>query len=206
MNKIQLVDLVMSYDNNLHIPKDVVDAGNCLYIALVLSDTIPCNDTKILRSNLKVRTRSLLKGLDFSDECSLRNYFADQEFDSRGSIDNYVNYDMVKDGNWRSTFEMVCDSIIYGVLIISIANMKGIFMISDTLQSIYAYQIPNDIIRSSDRNVFFILPSVQRTHQTVFSGLLSQLLRLSTWNLSFYSLTMSQLIKFNFHVTVLTII
>ena len=104
-----------------------------------MSDTIHCNDAKILRSDLTVKTRALLKDSEFSEGCPFSNYYADQESDSSGSIDNYVNYIMGKDGNWASPFEMVCVSIIYGVCIISIVNMKDGFMISGTLQSIDAY-------------------------------------------------------------------
>ena len=118
-----------------------------------MSDTIHCNDAKILRSDLTVKTRALLKDSEFSEGCPFSNYYADQESDPSGSIDNYVNYIMGKDGNWASPFEMVCVSIIYGVCIISIVNMKDGFMISGTLQSIDAYQISSGVIRSSDMNI-----------------------------------------------------
>ena len=153
MNNIQLVDLAISYDNNLYIPQDVLGDDNSLYSALALSDTILYNDTKILHSNLTVKTRTLFNDSEFFEECPLSNYFADKEYNSSESIDNYVNYYMGKDKNWASTFEMVSTSIIYGVRIISIANMKGGFMISGILQSIDTYQISNDIICSSDRNI-----------------------------------------------------
>ena len=63
---------------------------------------------------------------------------------------------MGKDGNWASTFEMVCAKIIDNIHIVSIANMKGRFMTSDTLQSIDAYQISNDIILNSENNLYCI--------------------------------------------------
>ena len=62
-------------------------------------------------------------------------------------------------------------ALFYGVRIISITNMKGGFIISDTLQSIDAYQIPNNIIRSSDRNIIFILSYLQSSHHTVFRAI-----------------------------------
>ena len=41
--------------------------------------------------------------------------------------------------NGGSTFEMICVSIIYRVRIISIANISGGFMVSDTLYLLDAY-------------------------------------------------------------------
>ena len=61
---------------------------------------------------------------------------------------------MEKDGKCVSTFEMICASIIYSVRIIIIANMKGGFMISDTLRSLNTSQIIKDIIITSDRNIY----------------------------------------------------
>ena len=61
---------------------------------------------------------------------------------------------MRMDGQWDSAFEILCTSIIYSVRITRITNVKGGFVISDTLRSLNAYQIPNDIITTSDRNVY----------------------------------------------------
>ena len=68
MKQIQLVDLVISYDNNVLIPKDGFGHGNYLYSTLVLSDAIPCNDAKILRFDLTVKIRVLLKDLEFPED------------------------------------------------------------------------------------------------------------------------------------------
>ena len=53
-----------------------------------------------------------------------------------------------------STFEMICVSIIYRVRIISIANISGGFMVSDTLSLLYTYQIVNDNSVMSDRYTY----------------------------------------------------
>ena len=51
---------------------------------------------------------------------------------------------MSVNGKWGLTFEMTCVSIIYRVRIISIANISGGFMVSDTLSLLNTYQIVND--------------------------------------------------------------
>ena len=51
---------------------------------------------------------------------------------------------MSVNGKWGSIFEIICVSIIYHVRIISIANMSGGFMVSDTLSLLNAYQIVHD--------------------------------------------------------------
>lgn len=51
---------------------------------------------------------------------------------------------MSVNGKWGSTFEMRCVSIIYRVHIISIANILGVFMVSNTLYLLNAYQIVTD--------------------------------------------------------------
>ena len=58
------------------------------------------------------------------------------------------------DGQLPSIFEMICVSIIYSVRIISIAYMKGGFMIYDTVRSLNAYHIQINSITTSDRNVY----------------------------------------------------
>ena len=108
---------------------------------------------KILRSGLIVNTSALLKYSESFEGYQLRNYFVDQESNSGKTIDNYVNCIMGKDRNWASTFEVVCAIIIYRVRIISIDNMKGGFIISNTLQLIDACQISDDVILNSDKNM-----------------------------------------------------
>ena len=49
---------------------------------------------------------------------------------------------------------MICVSIIYRVRIISIANISGRFMVSDTLSLLNAYQKVNDNSGMSDRYVY----------------------------------------------------
>ena len=78
-----------------------------------------------LRSSLTVKTRAVLKNSESFERYQLRNYFVDQESDSGRIFNICINYIMGKDGHWANTFEIVCVSIIYGVRIISIANMKG---------------------------------------------------------------------------------
>ena len=57
-------------------------------------------------------------------------------------------------GTWGSTFDIICVSIIYRVHIISIANIPGRFMVSDTLYLLKAYQIVNDNSVMSDRYIY----------------------------------------------------
>ena len=64
---------------------------------------------------------------------------------------------MSVNGKWGSTFEMIRVSIIYRVRIISIANMLGEFMVSDTLSLLNAYQRVNDNSVMFNRNISYIV-------------------------------------------------
>ena len=66
--------LVITYDNNLFIPVDVLGDGNCLFRALVESDSIPISDTMTFRSDLSIRTKKLLKNGSLYGR-QIRNYF-----------------------------------------------------------------------------------------------------------------------------------
>ena len=57
-------------------------------------------------------------------------------------------------GKWESTFEMICASIIYRVRIISIANISGGFMVSDTISLLNEYQIVNHNNVMSNRYIY----------------------------------------------------
>ena len=57
-------------------------------------------------------------------------------------------------GKWGSTFEMIYVRITYRVRIISIANVLGGFMVSDTLSLLNTYQIVNDNSVMSDRYIY----------------------------------------------------
>ena len=61
---------------------------------------------------------------------------------------------MSVNGKWGSTFEMICVSIIYRVRIISIANISGGFMVSDTLSLLNDYPIVNNNSVMSDRYLY----------------------------------------------------
>ena len=61
---------------------------------------------------------------------------------------------MSVNGKWGSTFEMICVSIIYRVHIISIAKILGVFMVSNTLYLLNAYQIVTDNSIMSDRYIY----------------------------------------------------
>ena len=61
---------------------------------------------------------------------------------------------MEVDGNGASKFAMIYASIIYSFCIISITNIKGLFMICDTSRPFITYQIPNDIVTTSGRNIY----------------------------------------------------
>ena len=73
--------------------------------------------------------------MESPEDYQIRNYFLNNEFNSGGTIDDYVSYIMGVDIKWASIFKMICASIIYSVSIISITNMKGDFMISNKLRS-----------------------------------------------------------------------
>ena len=90
--------LAIRYDNNLFIPYDVFGDGNCFYSSLVQSDFIHWSESKIFRSDLTIRTNSLLYISESPEEYQLRNYVANKEFNSRGTINDYINIIMGVDG------------------------------------------------------------------------------------------------------------
>ena len=61
---------------------------------------------------------------------------------------------MSVNGKWESIFEMICASIIYRICIISIANISGGFMVSDTLSLLKVYQIVSDNSAMINRNTY----------------------------------------------------
>ena len=131
--------LVISYDNKLFIPVDVPGDDNYLFRVLVATDIIPISDSKIICSDLSISTKTLLKNGSLHG-CQIRNYFNNNETSSKGgSIEDYIDYGMIVNSKWGSTFEMICDSIIYRVCIISIANISDGFMVSDTLSLLNVY-------------------------------------------------------------------
>ena len=78
--------LVISYDNKLFIPVDVLGDGNCLFRVLVESGFIPISDSMTFRSNLSIRTNKLLKNESLHDR-QICNYFNNKE----NSIDQIQN-------------------------------------------------------------------------------------------------------------------
>ena len=89
--------LAISYDNKLFIPVDVPGDGNCLFRALVESDIITISDSKTFRSDLKIRTTTLLKNGSLHDR-QIRNYFNNNENPSKGgTIEDYIDCGMSVD-------------------------------------------------------------------------------------------------------------
>ena len=151
---MNLGHLAISYDNKLFIPVDVPGDGDCLYRSLIMSDFIPDLCSTTFRSNLSLRTKALLNN-DSSQGRHIRNYFNNNEKSLEGeSIENYIDCTMGVSGKWGSTFEMICVSIIYGVRIISIANMTGGFLVSDTLSLLNAFNIDFDYSAMLDRYIY----------------------------------------------------
>ena len=105
------------------------------YRSLVLNDLISYNDFKTFRTELSNRTMSLLKHSESLTCCQIRNYFLNNESCCGVTVDDYIDSIICENGEWVSKFEMICVSIIYYVRVISITNMKGGFMISDSLES-----------------------------------------------------------------------
>ena len=60
-SKMNVDHLAIDYDNKLFILMDVPCSGDYLFRALVESDTIPISDAKTFRSDLSIRTNTLLK-------------------------------------------------------------------------------------------------------------------------------------------------
>ena len=151
---MNIYHLAISHDNKLFIPVDAPGDGNYLFRALVESDIISISDSKTFRSDLPIRTETLLKNVSLYGR-QIRNYFNNNEKSSKGgTIEDYIDCVMSVNGKWRSTFEMICVSIIYRVRIISIANITGGFMVSDILSLLNAYQIVNDSSVMSDRYIY----------------------------------------------------
>ena len=87
-SKMNIDHLAISYDNKLFIPVDVPGDGNCLFRALVESDIIPISDSKTFRSDLSIRTKTLLKNGSLYGR-QIRNYFNNNEKSIEdGSIEN----------------------------------------------------------------------------------------------------------------------
>ena len=127
--------LVISYDNKLFIPIDVPGNSNCLFRALVESNFILVSDSKTFRSNRSIRTKKLLKNGSLHRR-QIRNHFNNNEKSSKGgSIEDYIDYVMSDNDKLGSKFEIICVSIIYRILIFSIANISGILLILKLLKS-----------------------------------------------------------------------
>ena len=131
--------LAINYANILFILVNVPGSGNCLFRALVESDTIPISYSKTFRSDLLIRTNTLLKnGLLHGRQ--IRNYFNINEKSNEGeTIEYYIDCVMSVNSKWGSTFEMICVSIIYRVRVIGITNISDGFMVSDTISLLNAY-------------------------------------------------------------------
>ena len=160
--------LAISYDNKIFIPVDVPGDDNYNLKALVESDNIPISDSKTFRSDLSIRTKTLLKNGSLHGR-QIRNYFNNNENSSKsGSIDDYIDCVMSVNDKWGSTFEMIFVSIIYRVCIISIANISGGLMVSDTLSLLNAYKIVNDNSGISDIYIYiYIYSFVQSSHNSM---------------------------------------
>ena len=106
---------------------------------LVNSGIISISDSKTFRYNLSNRTKTLLKNGSLHGR-QIRNYFNNNEKSSkRGTIEHCIDCVISVNGKWGSSFEIICVSIIYRVRIISIVNISGGFMVSDTLSLLNAY-------------------------------------------------------------------
>ena len=131
-------DQAISYDNNIFFPYDVFGDGNCFCSLSVNSDFIPHSDSKILCPDWTTRTKSLLNVSKSPEGCQLRNYIFNNVFSSSGTIDHYVHCIMRVDEKLASTFEMIYVNIINSFLIVIMANIKGGFMIYNTVRSLNA--------------------------------------------------------------------
>ena len=153
-SKMNIDHLAISYDKKLFIHVDVPGDGNYLFRALVESDIIPISDSKTFRSDLSIRTKTSLKNESLHDR-QIRNYFNNNEKSSKGgTIEDYIDCVMSVSGTWGSTFDIICVSIIYRVRIISIANISGGFMVSDTLSLLNACNIDFDNSVMLDRCIY----------------------------------------------------
>ena len=100
--------LAINYANILFILVNVPGSGNCLFRASVESDTIPISYSKTFRSDLSIRTNTLLKNGSLHGR-QIRNYFNNNEKSSKGgTIEDYIDCVMSVNGKWGSTFEMIC--------------------------------------------------------------------------------------------------
>ena len=146
-------DLAIRHETIYTFPYEVFDYGNFFYSSILNSEFIPSSNLKILRLDLTLRTKFLLNVSESREGCQLRKYVANNEFNYGGTIDDYVNCTMGVDRKSGSAFEKICASIICSVRIFSIANMKGRFVIPNTLWSFNVYQIQNDNVTTYDRNI-----------------------------------------------------
>ena len=79
------------YDNNIFVRLDVSGDDNCFYISIVKSDFITCSDSRILRSDLTINSKYLFMVSESPKGCQLRNYHENNEFNSGGIIDDYID-------------------------------------------------------------------------------------------------------------------
>ena len=100
------------------------------------------------------RTKALLKNR-LSHCRQIRNYFnINEKSNIGGTNEDYIECEMNGNGKLGLTFEVRCVSIIYRVRIISITNISGGFVVSDTLSLLNTYQIVNDNCVMSDRYIY----------------------------------------------------
>ena len=99
-SKMNIDHLAISYDNKLFIPVDAPGDGNCLFRRLVESDIIPISDSKTFRSDLSIRTKTLLRNRALHGR-PIRNYFNNNEKSIKGgSIKDYIDCVMSVNGKW----------------------------------------------------------------------------------------------------------
>ena len=86
-----------------------------VFRALVDRVIIPISDSKTFRSDLLIRTKTLLKNGSLHGR-QIRNYSNNNEKPSKsGSIEDYIDCVMSVNGKGGSTFEIICVSIVYRV-------------------------------------------------------------------------------------------
>ena len=91
-------NLAITYDNKLFIPVDVPGDGDCLFRVLIESDIISISDFKIFRSDLSIRTKTLLKNGSLYGY-QIRNYLNNNKKSSKGgTIEDYTDYVMSMNG------------------------------------------------------------------------------------------------------------
>ena len=166
--------LAISYVNKHFIHVDVPGDGKYLFRALLESDIIPISDPNTFRSDLSNRTKTLLKNGSLHGR-QIRNYFNNNGMSSKGgTIEEYIDCAMNVNSKRGSTFGMICASIIYRVRIVSIANISGRFIVSDTLSFLNTYQIVSDNSVMSDRYMYlychlYKAPTTPCTHNIILN-------------------------------------